>query len=507
LAWGPGLVVGSVGQVRLGGPDGPGLTPGPPALVLRPGGAGAERGGWRRLSWDSAEDQVWGEWRDGDLRYGVRHHVGEHWDLRLWLANDGPQAVLLGPARLSVEPGEGLAWVWPGGTAGLIGWSGPLDRATGPWRVGLRVRLGQLDDLDRAEPILARPDDFSWLPAGTTVGPGQQVACSWQGRTAQSWAELGGWLPHWLPPLDQPDGAVVELDQPDAVLEAPDGRIEVADGLTYLTGQGRVAADLSGPRGAVRLDLNFARPPGLQLERWRERLLDGRLTPDRIGAGLLVAGWARPTAGPDWTDLVEGLADRAWVRLRQLAEGAGAAVGELAFLSLGLLATTPELPQDAPALDLIGRAVDRASDRAGLGLAWARLWLAALTADLDRDRLLGLVERTARVGQSADWLADLEWRLACAQPVADLDLVRLTHLVGAGLPGKLVGQLAGLPVDRTSLARAVAVSALAPEGLEPAGGWPASLAQSVQAARWRLQALPDWSLETMAWLALGDLWA
>jgi hypothetical protein len=409
---------------------------------------------------------------------------------------------------LAVEPGAALAWVWPGGTAGLIGLAGPLDRPSGDWRVGLRVRLGQLDDLARSQPITARPTDFTWLPAGAAIGPGQQVVCSLQGRLVDSWAELGGWLPHWLPALDQPVGAVVELDRPDAVLTAPAGRVEEVDGLTYLTGQGRVAADLTSQGGVARLDLCFARPAGPQLDRWRARLDDPGLRSDQVAAGLLVAGWARPVAGPAWAGLTERLADRAQDRLTELAKGsARAAEGEVAFLSVGLLAVAPGLPQDAAALGSIARAVERLADRAGLGLAWARLWMAALTSDLERTELLGLIERTARAGLSADWLADLEWRLACAQPVADLDLVRLTHLVGAGLPGKVVGRVDGLSVDWANLARAVAVSALIPEGLEPSGHWPASLPQSVQAARWRLQSLPDWPLEAMAWLALGDLWA
>jgi hypothetical protein len=463
--------------------------------------------GWRPLRWESAPDEVLGEWQDGPLRYGVRHHVGEHWDLRLWLANDGPQTVLVGPAGLAVEPGAALAWVWPGGTAGLIGLAGPLDRPSGDWRVGLRVRLGQLDDLARSQPITARPADFTWLPAGAAIGPGQQVVCSLQGRLVDSWAELGGLLPHWLPSLDQPVDAVVELDQPDAVLNAPAGRVEEVDGLTYLTGQGQVAADLTSQRGVVRLDLCFARPAAPQLDRWYGRLDDPGLSPDRVGAGLLVAAWARPGAGPAWAGLTERLAERAQGRLAELAQGpARAAPGEIAFLSVGLLAVVPALPQDAAVLDRIGRAVERLTDRAGLGLAWARLWLAGMASELDRADLSGLVERTARLRLTADWLADLEWRLACAQPLADLDLVRLTHLVGAGLPGKVVGQVSGLPVGWASLARAVAVSALLPEGLEPSGHWPTTLPQSVQAARWRLQALPDWPLEAMAWLALGDLW-
>jgi hypothetical protein len=112
----------------------------------------------------------------------------------------------------------------------------------------------------------------------------------------------------------------------------------------------------------------------------------------------------------------------------------------------------------------------------------------------------------AQRSPSSDWLAQLEWDLVTGEPPSQSALTRLMLLLGAGLPGQLVGDLAGVPANNLNLARAVAVTALVPETLLLPGDWPMTLQQAAQQARWRVLAnFQAWCLEPLAWLALGEI--
>jgi hypothetical protein len=144
--------------------------------------------------------------------------------------------------------------------------------------------------------------------------------------------------------------------------------------------------------------------------------------------------------------------------------------------------------------------------RAGLGLACAHLWRATSLAGGDLGplrRLMGEVERHCPAG---DWLARLEWELVTGRAPEAAAWRRLMLLLGAGLPGQVVGDVAQVAADSVGLARAVAVAAVVPETQRVPGDWPAGLRQAAQLARWRV--LSDFDaaqLAPLAWLALAQL--
>jgi hypothetical protein len=449
-----------------------------------------------------AADEIEVEWAYGELRCGVRHHLTpESWDIRAWVANDSPAAVALAQTALKVEPGDGLAWVWPAASAGVIALV-----AAEAQPVGLRTRLGELWP---AAGESAR--SYQWVADGLIVEPGQRTVFSAQGRANLSWADLGGLVPHWIPRLAGPPGSVIELDQPDAVTVAPGAQVEDIDGHTYIIGQGHVDVVVATQQGRVHLDTYFARDLDAAATDLAQRWLDPYFPAADVGAALVVASRLPQLARSGLREVADVLVERGAERLAALLDGdtplsptevspTEVSPTEVAFLVAGLDEWGFDVT--AAAGESLAAWLDRTTP-AGLGLALVRLGHHRLLDQRDLTWIRALVGAAGDSALAPDWLAALEWRLVRGEAPTPPELERLMVLVGAGLPGDIVQAVADLPVTDVHVARGVAVATLLDERFQVPGQWPVTLGQAAELARWRILACLGNQLTAAAWLALG----
>jgi hypothetical protein len=125
-----------------------------------------------------------------------------------------------------------------------------------------------------------------------------------------------------------------------------------------------------------------------------------------------------------------------------------------------------------------------------------------MLAELDPGPVQRLMDAVAARGRDGDWLAQLEWDIVAGEKPTPAALRRLMELLGAGLPGVMVGSVGGLKADDATQARAVAVASVLPDTVRLPGDWPMSAHQAAELARRRLLALVTTDLTPAAWLAL-----
>jgi hypothetical protein len=328
---------------------------------------------------------------------------------------------------------ESVAWVWPAAAHGLIGWAwedtvlglrvrqGELTAFPPAWPVAGEARPGALRPITGARPDTARssggepwtdavrpvvreawPDParmiadearpsaaqrgpvagWRWLAGGRRLAPGERTVLALSGRLYRSWAEIGGLLPPWLPPLALGPGQVLELDQPDAAVTVMGGtaderpeRIELRDdGPVAVGGEaaderlGRIEVSGDGPvtvvvaQGVKRLELALAcAADPARVEDELGRRLAAELPDADVAAGLLLA--AAGLEGTAWPGPRRRLAVRGMARLAELA---GAASARADQGRVGLAGV------DSAGVDSV--MVDRAgADRARVGSARAGL--------------------------------------------------------------------------------------------------------------------------------------
>src|SRR5487761_2215307 len=105
------------GSVRIG-------TSGPTIGIVLPrhaiGAEGSDALDWvAQTTTDGYEIET--EYVSGPLRAVVQHDGGESsWRIRASLANPSDNPVSVSTALLAVHPGDGQAWVWAAGSAGLV---------------------------------------------------------------------------------------------------------------------------------------------------------------------------------------------------------------------------------------------------------------------------------------------------------------------------------------------------------------------------------------------------
>ncbi len=197
---------------------------------------------WSTPTLAESEGEVESVRRAGALRFTVRHQVyGERWTVRATLCSDDPQ-ITVGAGVVAVENRAGAAWLWPGGTMGLVGLVSEPERP-----VVMQVRRGRLVRTEGVDEWVAPGSDLS-SPVVIELSGGP---CSW--------AEAHATLPAWLPPLAVPAGDVVEIPLPDDTVTGA-GVAAGERGVATITGIGRVPIRIQGPTGDVRLDLDFAPP-------------------------------------------------------------------------------------------------------------------------------------------------------------------------------------------------------------------------------------------------------
>jgi hypothetical protein len=357
---------------------------------------------------------------------------------------------------------------------------------------------------------------------------------SLQGRRYQSWAEIAGLLPAWLPALAVEPGGVVEFDQPDAAFTSQRGQLTDADGRIIVSGQGLVEIEAVVENKRWRLDTAFAIPPQLPLAQWAVDWLDPYWPADQVAAGLVLATQSVNDERV-WDEVVTVLADRAGERLAALAAGtATPGDGEIGLLLAGLAATGWTFEGDQA--DLVVAALVVAGSRAGVGLGFAHAWVIGLLHGRDPAPLRRLMAQVAAQRLVPEPVAELEWATVTGQAWEASALSELMLVLGAGLPGSLLelrpaaahdrmapdagttlpGKALKLPLaaalttlaDRPAIApdrvaRAVAVAAILPDQARLTEDWPMSLRQAAQQASWRLQAQPP-EPGVWAWLALAQ---
>jgi hypothetical protein len=92
-------------------------------IVLPRHAIGAE--GPTALEWQARTttdtDEVETEYVSGSLRAVVQHDFAESsWRVRASLANSSDEPISVSQVLLDVHPGDGQAWVWAAGSAGLV---------------------------------------------------------------------------------------------------------------------------------------------------------------------------------------------------------------------------------------------------------------------------------------------------------------------------------------------------------------------------------------------------
>ena len=471
------------GSVRCGS-SGPAI-----GIVLPRHSIGAE--GSDVLEWHArtttGADEVETEYVAGALRAVLQHDASEtSWRVRASLDNSSDEPISVSQVRLDIRPGDGLAWVWGAGAAGLVVL---VTRDGGLW--GFSLRRGTL----RRE-----CEDVVWLDAGTTLAPGRRTTFELVGRRCHGWDEVASMLPAWLPPLAVRGGEPVDLALPDAgvvaagcsILEAPDG--------TEIRGAGVQQVNVHGVFGEVDLELAFAPTladavdrAGRQVARLVREVpgavhqLDGT-GPDERARGLdrtarrLVL--LQSAHSQEAADVVRGWLLTGMTDLLQ----AGGTPGPF---SLAALAGEIQRRDDPQALQALMDAVPTAEAEPGMVLALTRVWAVVWGLGQDpepvRQALAWVSSQPARTRLEA-----LEHALVAGDRAAAPELLAV---LGAGLPG------APVPLSEAwQQAYAVALASLVTDEDQSAP----RLVQAAEMVARRLTARDPHDPDVLAWLLLGE---
>lgn len=456
------------------------------------------------------------------LRVRVRHQFSAGWGIRIALANEGPETVLVGRLQLSWAAGSDTgAVVLAAGAEGAlslhpVGGSGPA--ADGPVLGGV-LRSGSLVDADN-----------STLNLGpVTLNPGARYVWSWQWDWYRSPRAFGKGRHDSVPAtlyclvgeeawlVDDPDQSL-SIGPGGAGGEDPEsppdelGLIE-EDGRLILSSDrpGRWPIELRSRTGIQAYSLTWAAPLAAQVEQLARQVLDGPRTGagvprlDDISEGLLLQqaiseSWI--AAEDDLTDALDRLAGHL---PRSLSVSTGRVVMPtpdwVLFLAREFVRTGDTSQADAALEGFL--TLDR-PDR-GIGFAAVSTGLAQmlcgrpLTAVVEHLRALELA-----AGEAADPAVRLE--MAAVTRPADPDILTmalgLAPVLGAGLKGE---PLTAMPDEQ--VAHLVAVFALLPEGgrREFVQAWGIGSQQLARRAAARLLArTAAESRTTQVWLSLVE---
>jgi hypothetical protein len=440
---------------------------------------------WRSQT-TSDEDEVETTYVAGELRAVVRHDFADaSWRVRASLTNESQEPVSISGTLVAVQTGDGQAWVWAGGAAGLV----VLVAADGSlWAFSLR--RGSLRS-DAGEVV--------WLDAGTSLAPGRRVVLELTGRRCRSWDEVAAMLPSWLPPLAVRGDEPVDLALPDAGVVAADCSIIEGPEGTEIRGTGLQQVSVRGAFGEVNLELAFA--PALtdavtsaarQVARFVREVpgavhqLDGTGPEqrarglDRTARRLVVLQSARSHEA----DVVRGWLLRGVADLLQ----SGGTPGPF---TLAALAGEVQRREDPQALRTLLDAVPEVEAGPGAVLALTRVGAA----------LWGLGHDPEPVRQALAWvlaqpgrtrLERIERTLVTGQRDA---VAELLAALGGGLPG------AAMPVPECwEAAYAVALTSLITDE-DPDGP---RLVHAAEIAARRLTARDPNDPDVLAWLLLGE---
>ena len=471
------------GSIRVGA-SGPTI-----GIVLPRHAIGAD--GSDALEWQSrttsGHDEVETEYVAGSLRAVVQHDVAAaSWRMRASIANSSDEPLSVSQGLLAVDPGDGLAWVWAAGAAGLVVL---VTHEGGLWAFSLR--RGSLT---------REAGEMVWLDAGTTLAPGRRVTLELVGRRCQGWDEVAPLLPAWLPPLAVRGGEPVDLALPDAgvvatgcsVIEGPEG--------TEIRGAGLQQVRVHGAFGEVSLELAFAPPLTEAVNaaaRQVARLVrevpgavhqmdgtgpDGRARGlDRTARRLIVLQSAH---SDDAADDVRGWLMTGVTDLLQTGGTAGP-------FTLAALAGEVQRRDDPLAFTTLLDAIPGADAEPGTVLAllrvWAVLWGLGQDPEPVRRALARVLSQPARTRLQA-----IERRLV----TRDRDAVtELLAVLGGGLPGSPMPE-----PEVWEAAYAVALASLVGEE-DPAAP---RVVQAAEIVARRVTARDPQDADILAWLLLGE---
>lgn len=432
-------------------------------------------GDWRRSGGERLVDELEERWQLGQVEAIVRHVFGESplWSLRVQLVNRGDQPASVPACWLAVDA------AWPP-RAWLAGAEGQLSLDPAAPGIGLAT-LTQLRGRCRLS------DGRYWLtdlpvrlaPAGDS---GSQYQVAWRLDVLADERVQAAALPTWWPATTSlQTGDVVALDLPDAAIEGAGLQLLEDEQGTTISGQcGVHIAQVHTGRGTTDLELAFADPLPQVLGQAAEEVVSS-VDPRVADAAecFLVARLASTTTGaPEW---LATAVDELLHRTSPLEPLALAAIAEAAL-------ERPELAVRLP------DALARTREAPGVGLARLRSLMALQLSDQPTHVPSGVASESTPLEAE---LMRLEHQLITgAVRTADhLDPAqwRLLGLLGAGLPGHTAD-----PVSRAQL---VAITSLAPEGIDLAARWPIPLADARERCLRRLVAErhgPD----VLAWLAV-----
>lgn len=474
LPWVCDLIVSAAGDVVL--PDGASLGVGLPAFAVGATGSGPLT--WLPGTFEADEDEVRVGLAAGPLRATVRHHVYEgQYDLRLTIANVSDVPVTVSGAVLEPRPGATRWWwVWAAGAAAVLA-VGSHDLAP----IAVRLRAGQLG---------GGPDGLTWVQPGARIEAGGRVYADLRAVPCQSWPDVDGFVPHWLPQLVPPPGYTVTFARPDAVISSPDGEV-IEDGTEVCV----------GGRGPVRIHVDEA---GRRLDLVADLSMDiaeaaegavaavGPVRGEADAVVLLAAEHLTARYGP--ADEVQEAQEILTQRLRQDVEDGRP------LDPFGVAALAQELARDP---ELAARAMRACRPGPGMGIALARVWTHMTLQGADVTGIGRLAATLADGTGARDWLTGLEWDLLVAPPHSERRLPRLMLLLGAGLPGDMLGPVDGVPVTPLTQARAVAVASLLPDTATLSQSWPTSIEQAATLTGRRLLSRHPDDLRVLGWLLLA----
>jgi stage V sporulation protein SpoVS len=455
-----------------------------PQHVLAPDGSDP-------LEWESRttsdEDEVETECFAGSLRAVVQHSLSETtWRVRASIVNTGTEPVSVSGARLTVAPGEGQAWAWAAGSAGLLA----VDPGSaGVW--ALSLRRGSLT---------RSGNDLVWLPAGTTVQPARRVTVELAGRRCGGWHEVASMLPAWVPVLAVRGDEPVDLALPDAGVVAAGCAIAEAPEGTEIRGAGMQRVSVRGSFGEVRLELAFA-PTMADAVEGGVRQIVGLLqeesggpeavaTTDAAGASAILDRTARRLivlqAGRahDAADVVAARLVPDVIDLVRTGDAAGPFV-------VASLAGEVQRRDDPRSLQALLDALRQLGGGPGVVVALTRVWAALWGLGRDPEPVRQALARVSAL-PALTRLEAIERSLM----VGDRDgVARLHAALGGGLPGE------ALPAwEPWEAAYAVALTSLLADD-DPAA--PAVVQAAELVARRLTAAHPD-DPDVLAWLLLGE---
>lgn len=443
------------------------------------------------LTWVSSttidKDEVETEHLAQPLKALVHHDfAGGGWRIRASLHNTSEQPVSVPRVAVQVQPGDGQAWVWAAGAAGLVVLS---THELGTW--AFTLQRGSLTREDSG---------LYWLDDGTTLEPGRRVIFELIGRQCRNWNEIGAMLPSWLPPLAVRGGEPIDLVLPDAGLVAPGCTIvERPDG-TELRGEGRQLVQVNGAFGEVNLELAFA--PQLQDavgETARQIAAQVSEVPEAVqgedapkGKSALQSAEAAARRliilQSVRTDEVEG--DVRGKLLEEVIQHArsGETVGPF---TLAALAGEVQRRADPIILGLLVDVLQKVSPEPGIVVALMRVWAVLWGLGTDPDPVRHALDQLLSQPASTR-LGKIEHGLGRGEQAA---ITELFMALGGGLPGTV------MPVPQAwEVAYTVALASLVGE-TDPQAP---SVVQAAEIVARRLTAQDPNDPDVLAWLLLGE---